>query len=180
MAVTINLDITIVETNSPFTMAVGDMTIYPTGYSIISPTIQITPPGYKSVILSFTPKNINVYDSLSLGITCEDEEKAKLPDGLYRLKYTFTPAYTYFIEKTFMKVDMIAENLDDLFISLDLLNCNSGLSDKDNRKLSDINNYIQFSIACANKCMNNYAIDSYQKALKLINSYNKNRYRELC
>lgn len=171
--ITIKPDITIIDTNSPFTIGIGDMTIYPSGFSIISPNVQITPPGYESVILSFTPNNINIFDSLSLGITCTDEDKAKLPDGIYTIKYTFTPAYTYFIEKSFMKADMILENLDDLFISLDLLNCNSDLTDKDIRKLLDINNYIQYSIACANKCMYNYANESYQKALKLISSYNK-------
>lgn len=169
----ISLDIILIDTFNPFNIAVGDMTVYPSGYNVIGPSIQITPPNFNSVVLDFTPRSVNLYDSFALGITCEGQDKVKLPDGLYTFKYTFTPAYTYFVEKTFMKVDGILEMLDSLFISLDISQCDKLISDSDSRKLSDINMYIQFAIAAANKCSNKSAVQSYQKAVHLVNQYNK-------
>jgi hypothetical protein len=167
----VKLDITIIDTHNPFFLGVGDLSVYPNGFNIVSPSLQITPPGYNSVIVNFTPHNINLYNSENLGITCEGEDKVKLPDGIYKIKYTITPAYKHSVERTFIRVDGLLESLDELFVSLDIAQCDKATSDSDMRKLNEINMYVQFAIASANKCANTYATESYLKALKLIRKY---------
>lgn len=174
------LDILVIDIANSFNLGIADISVYPTGFNIVSPHLQITPPGYKAVIVEFTPRSLNLFDSEALGITCDGETKVKIPDGLYTIKYTITPAYTYYVEKTFFKVDNLLEHLDALFIGLDLTACDDSLNEKDTRKLNEINMYIQFAIACANKCANSYAIDSYQKAVKLINKYSKSHVQLKC
>lgn len=167
------LDIILIDTYNLYNIAIGDMSFYPSGWNIISPSVQITPPGYNSVNIAFTANSLNLYDSESLGITCTGGDKVKLPDGLYKFKYSITPAYTYYVEKTFMKVDGILEKLDELFISTDIAQCDEGLSDKQFRAIRDIEMYIQFSMSSAKKCANKYAIEAYQKAVKLLYIYQK-------
>ena len=168
------LDILFIETHNSFNIGIGDLTQFPTNFNIVNPSIEITPPGYNQVTLDFTSSSINLYDSLALGITCEDDDKVKVPDGLYKVKYSITPTYKYFVERTFFRVDNLQEALDEIFIKLDIAQCDRSVSSSDMRKLNEIEMYIQFAIAAANKCANVYAIESYQKAVKLVNNYNKN------
>lgn len=169
----VKLDLVLIDVNNPNIIGIGDMSVYPAGFNISSPSIQITPPGFNSVVLTFTPNSINLFNSLALGITCTGQDLVSLPDGLYTIKYTIAPAYTYYIEKTFMRVYNIQESLDGIFVGMDITQCDKEISDGLNRKINEIQRYIQFSIASANKCANIYAIEAYDKASRLIRKYNK-------
>ncbi len=170
----LKLDLLVLDTHNPQTLGIGDLSFYPTGKPIVEPTIEITPAGWPKVALDFTEKQVNIYNSLNLGITCADEDLVNLPDGLYTVKYSIAPSYKNFVTKTFMKVDRIYEMLDSAFLKNDITHCDSRLSEKNKLFLEEIEFYINVAIAAANQCANKAAIEAYSKALKLIKTYNNN------
>ena len=169
----LKLDLLVIDTHNPLTLGIGDLSSYPQGFAIVSPSISITPPNFPLVTLDFTDKQINIYDSLNLKITCEGQDKVKLPDGIYILKYSIAPAYQNFVEKTFFKVDNIMEDFDTAFLKNDITICDTKLEEKNRRFLEEIEFYINYAIASANRCANSTAKESYAKAKKLLSLYNK-------
>lgn len=162
------LDLLLIDTHSCYSMGIADFSQYPSGFNIVSPTIQITVPSGGYVVLTFTAQSVNIYNSTSLGFTCEDEDLQALPDGIYQFKYTINPASTYYVEKTFLRVDALQEKYDNAFLKLDL-DCMS--SEEDKRALFDISLYIAEAIAAANKCALDLAMKMYRKASKLLDEF---------
>lgn len=166
------LDIIVMPTYSPYTLAVGDYSQYPVGYAPSSPTIEITAPGYNKQAVSFVPKNLNLFNSTNMGITCEGQPESLLPDGLYTLKYTVAPAFTYFVTKTILRVDNIMERFDTAFMKLDITECDQAIKREQKIQLDTINYFIQCAIAAGNKCANKKAIQLYNQASKMLEKFN--------
>src|SRR5690348_9666764 len=102
MTNTPQLDLLYMDTHNSQTMAIGDASVYPvSGFTISTPTIEVTPPSFPTVSLSFVPRNIMVFNSDTLKISCTDSGGCltTLPDGLYKVKYSVAPAYLYSVEK---------------------------------------------------------------------------------
>lgn len=165
------LDIIVMPTYSPYTLAVGDYSIYPSGYTPSSPTLEISAAGFPTKSVSFVPNNLNIYNSSNLGITCEDAPSSLLPDGIYSIKYSIAPAYLYFVTKTILRVDNIMEKFDTAFMKLDMMECDLALKRQQKIELDSINYFIQCAIAAANKCANKTAIDLYNQANKMLNKF---------
>lgn len=157
------LDLLIIDTHNTYSLGIGDISTY-VG-TPVNPTIQLTPPGFNTVTLSFTPNNINIYDSENLGLCVASQvENTPIPDGVYKIRYTIHPAHKYYVEKTFMKVDQILEKFDIAFLKTDIVNCDIDLKEKDAKLLREINFDIQGAIAAANSCAIKLANQLYSRA----------------
>lgn len=169
------LDLLLIDTHNSTSMGISDFSQYPSNFNIVSPSLEITAPGFAPVNISFEPNSINIYTSQNMGITCSGEQNVELPDGLYNVKYTISPAYKYFVERSFIRVDKLQEKFDTAFMKLDILQCDGPLRKQREEELSTINFYIQGSIAAANKCAGDLSIKLYKKADKMLNYFITNK-----
>lgn len=170
---TVKLDLFIHSTHSTQLLAVGDNSIYPGNFVITNPTLEITPPSLNKANLSFSPKNLNLFNSVDLNIKCEGQ--SDLPDGIWKLKYTISPSHTYFVEKQFIKVDVILRDYQLAFLKTDLNSCDVSISESDKKELQNIYNYIIGAIAAANDCNYTKAMEFYSIARKKLDKFNKTK-----
>lgn len=168
------LDLIFLDVHNDKFLAVGDVSAYPTGFNISTPTLEITVPSYPAISLAFVASSVQVYNSTTLGITDDSCDTICLPDGLYKVKYSVYPAYLYYVEKTFLRIDNIMAKYDDVYLKLDLFECDQALKYRDKQTLSLIEDYINGAVAAANKCSNKLAIDLYNKANTLITKFMNN------
>lgn len=166
------LDLMIMDTHDVRLLAVVDITHYPTSFTIVSPTVTITIPGYtREKLIPFVPRNINVFNSSTLDITCKDKncQYIDLPDGIYILKYAIAPGYKYNVTKNFLRVDKLYQKFDEKFLHLEMFQCD--MQTKRNKKmlLDEAEDYIQGAIAASNKCANELAMELYHKADVILN-----------
>jgi hypothetical protein len=169
------LNILVMPTYSPYTLAIGDYSQYPTGYTPSSPTVEISAAGFPTKSVSFVPNSLNIYNASNLGI-CDTNDSQPLPDGIYTIKYSIAPAYQNFVEKTIMRVDAIMERYDTAFMKLDMFECDQQIRRQQKIDLDSVNYFIQCSIAAANKCANAKAIQLYNQADKMLKKINKNEW----
>lgn len=157
-----------------YTLVLGDVTDYGT-FNITSPTRVITPPGFSAKSIVYVPSTVEVYDSLSLGITCSDCGKSTIPDGIWTIKQSVNPANVYFVEKTFLKVDKFYEKFDAAYLKLDIMQCDGQLKSQQEKDLNNIEFYIQGAIAAANKCATKRSMELYRKAVEELDKFIKNQ-----
>lgn len=154
-----------------YTLAIGDISEYESGFNIVSPARYITPPSFPEKILDYTPSTIEIYKSSSIGITCSDCSDVPLPDGIWKIRQTVNPASTYSIEKTFLKTDRFYEKFNEAFLKLDIMQCGSAIKHQQEKELNTIEFYIEGAIAAANKCANKRAMELYDKAYKALTKF---------
>jgi len=167
-----HLDIAIIEAHNPMVLAVADVSTYPVGKAIENPFIQISPPGFDKVGLTFTPRSVNVFNSASLNLTAADLRPAPLPDGIYKLRYSVKPNYEVFIEKNILRITALKERFDLAFLRSDPVCCATRQGDKIKAKLDNISFYLQYAMAAASICNDHLAMDLYRKAVKLLDKFN--------
>lgn len=171
----LKLDILVIETYNSKTLGVADNSVYPDSPPVQSPTIQITIPGFGLVSLPFTPDDFNVFNSTSLGLTGVTDDLLPLPDGIYTLTYSVTPAYENYVTKNIMRVQQLQEKFDETFMSLDMMECDMAIKKQSKVELNSIYFMIQGAIAAANNCAIDVANKLYLQASKqLTNFTNKN------
>lgn len=161
------LDFLITPTYNTKTIGITDISTYPTeSPEITSPTLEVSVPGFNTVVFPFIPQEINVLNSIILGITTDVE--SPLPDGVYVFRYSIAPSDTNYVEKTIMRVDQLQEKFDAAFMKLDMMDANSKLKKQQKISLDTIYYFIQGAIAAANNCATAEAVRLYQKADKLL------------
>lgn len=167
------LKILVLDTHNLSTFAVADSSVYPSGFTIVSPSIQIIAPSFPVITLPFTPSSLNLYTSNDLGITCNPGQPwgCDIPDGYWDLTYTISPAQTYFSEVGYMKTDLLQKKMQEGFLALDLNHCDQTIKDQDMRELDEINYYIQCSISAGNKCNPKLALDLYAIAWRMLQRF---------
>jgi hypothetical protein len=165
------LDLLLIDTHNSFSLGISDFSQYPTNFNIVSPSLEVTAPGFAPINISFVPNSMNIYTSENLGIVCLGEENVELPDGIYQIKYTIAPAFRYFVERSFIRVDKLQEKFDTAFMKLDILQCDGPIRKQREEELDSINFYIQAAIAAANKCAPELAMKLYRKADKMLNYF---------
>jgi hypothetical protein len=163
----LKLDFIITPTYSSKTIAITDTSVYPTNPpEVEAPTLEVSIPGFYTVNIPFVPEELNLLTSTVLGITEEGEEP--LPDGVYIFKYSVTPSYTNFVEKSIMVVDQLQEKFDNAFMKLDMMRVGGDLKKQEKISLDTIYYFIQGAIAAANNCATDEAIKLYKRADKLL------------
>lgn len=169
----LNLDILVIPTYNTKTLAVADISTYPDTPPVQAPTIEITIPGFGLVSIPFTPEEFNVFNSGILEITEVGEDLTPIPDGLYTLTYSVTPAFENFVTKTIMRVDQLQEEFDKSFMKLDMMECDGAIKKQSKVELNSIYFLIQGSVAAANNCAVDVANKLYLQASKQLSYLNK-------
>ena len=171
---TLKLDILVVPTYNTLTLGIVDASTYPTTPpSVTNPTIEITVPGFDVAVLPFSVNNFNIFTSSNLGISPSGESQP-LPDGVYHLKYSVSPAYDNFVEKTIIRVDKLQERFDEAFMKLDMMECDRAIKKQAKVDLDSIYYFIQGAIAAANNCAIVEANKLYNQAQKMLDTFMKN------
>lgn len=167
------LDLTIFDSHNINLLVIGDSSFYPVDWSIVTPTVQITVPGYGPKTISFTEKTVNIYNSNDLAITCDVDicDLVPLPDGIYTIKYAIAPAYTYNVTKTWLRVDSLYKKFDDKFLNISMFTCDGALEKTRKQEIDEIEYYIQGAIAAGNRCSTTLAMELYRKAETLLNRF---------
>lgn len=175
------LDIFLGDTRDSSIILIADISSYPTNFTPLNPSLEITPPAYPKINVEFTPRAQNIYRSIDLEITCDDELCTPLPDGIYKVKYTIDNNVNNCVshgemqrdsvEKKFMKVDRIMckyiTKYDKVY---GLCDCMTERQKQLIRILDKIKLLINGSIAAADECDDKGAYLMYQKADKLLDS----------
>ena len=171
----LNLDFLVLPTYTKYSLGIADNSIYPNDPpTVISPTLEITVPGgHNSVSIVFNIQDFNVLNSTMLGITSQGKEEA-LPDGIYTIRYSVTPSYINFIEKSFMRVNQLLEKYDEAFLTLEMMQCDLSIKRQQKVTLSTINFFIQGAISAANNCAINDAVTLYKKASTMLDQFINN------
>lgn len=163
------LDFLVTPTYNTKTIAISDISVYE-DFVVNNPTLEISIPGFNTIIITFIPETLNVLNSTILGITEEGEDP--LPDGIYVFRYSIDPNLEVFIEKTIMRVDVLQEKFDEAFMRLDMMQCDRALKKQEKVELDTIYFFIQGAIAAANNCATDKANELYNSAVKMLLNFN--------
>ena len=171
------LNLLILDTHDMKTLGVADYSQYPTGFSIVNPSLEIIPPSFPVSTKNFSANSLNLYNSNDVGITCVTDDcfLTELPDGYWQVKYSIAPAQTYSVTKSFMRTQCLQRTLEEAFLSLDLDQCDLGVKDQDMRLLDEINYYLQTSIAAGNQCNPKLALETYKIADRMLTNFLKSK-----
>jgi hypothetical protein len=131
-------------------------------------------PGFGDVSLPFNINDFNIYTSQSLGITAVGEPLIALPDGVYYIKYSVTPAYQNYVEKTIIRVDKLQEKFDSAFMKLDMMECDAAIKKQQKVDLNSIYYFIQGAIAAANNCAVATSNKLYAQANRMLDNFIRN------
>jgi hypothetical protein len=179
MSNNLRLDILVLDTHNPKTLGIGDISFYPQGLPIINPSIQITPPSFNRITLPYTAKNLTIYDSNILGITCGDSsidcDSIDLPDGIWQIKYTITPATERYVSKSFLRTEKIQQEWGEAFLSTDINKGSSKSKELKKAELDDAWALIQGAVADANNGNDVEAMNKYRLASSMLKVFNKNQ-----
>ena len=173
---TLKLEILVVPTYNTLTLGIADASTYPDSpYVPTTPSIEITiPNGFGIVTLPFTPNDFNIFTSASLGLTTINEPLVPIPDGVYKFRYTVAPAYENFVERTFMRTEVIQEKFDGAFMRLDMMECDLAIKTQQKVNLNSIYFFIQGSIASANNCAVEQSNKLYNQANRMLDNFIRN------
>lgn len=162
------LNITILPTYDKNTLAIKDISIYPDDPPVVTnPQIEIQVPGYDAVFLNFVPEETNIFNSTDLGITTLGNEEA-LPDGIYCVKYTIDPPLENCAERSLLRVDQLQEKFDQVFMQLDMMECDQAIRKQSKVELFTVYLFIQGAIAAANNCADVESSKLYVKADRML------------
>lgn len=170
----LNLDILVIPTYNTKTLGIADISTYPDTPPVESPTIEITIPGFGLVSVPFVPNDFNVFNSTILELTAIGEDLLPIPDGVYTLTYSVTPAYENYVTKTILRVEQLQEKFDEAFMKLDMMECDLAIKKQSKVQLNTIYFLIQGAIAAANNCAVEVSNKLYLEASKQLNYFTKN------
>ena len=170
----LSLDILVIPTYSSKTLGIADISTYPDSPAVSAPTIEITIPGFGLVSLPFVPEDFNVFNSTTLEITVVGDDLTPIPDGVYTLTYSVTPAFENFVTKTIIRVEQLQERFDEAFMKLDIMECDRAIKTQAKVDLNTIYFLIQGAVAAANNCAIDVANKLYLQASKLLTNFIKN------
>ena len=169
----LKLDFLVIPTYNLQTLGIADASTYPASPPVTSPTIEIDVPGFGIVSLPFNINDFNIYNSTSLGLTPVGEPLVPLPDGIYYIKYSVTPAFENYVQKSIMRIDQLQEKFDSAFMKLDMMECDRAIKTQAKVDLNSIYYFIQGSLAAANNCAIDTANKLYVQADKMLTNFIK-------
>lgn len=168
-----NLDLYFPPSHDLKSLIVVDISTYPVNFTIVNPTVEITPPSFLKKNLTFATSAINIFNSNLLGLTCIGCDRVDLPDGIWKIKYSVAPANDNFVERTFIKVDVLKRRYENAFLCTDITECDGDVKENKLDALDQIEIYINGAIAAANQCNNILAMKLYNIADKMITNFLK-------
>ena len=118
---------------------------------------------------------VPTYNTLTLGIAdASTYPLLPLPDGVYYLRYSVTPAYINYVERTIIRVEKLQEKFDNAFMKLEMMECDLAIRRQQKVNLNSIYYFIQGSIAAANNCAVDTSNKLYTQADNMLNNFIKN------
>jgi hypothetical protein len=161
------LDFTVVDTHNPLTLGIADISFYPTNFTVVNPTYEITPPSFPKVVVAYNVGEVLFLNSNTLNITCVSSPLllTPLPDGIWTIKQSIAPAITFNLEKKFLRTMNLEQKFGKAFLKTDLIECNQDVRIEQMKVLDEVFFYIQAAISAANQC-------NYILAMKLYNNAN--------
>jgi hypothetical protein len=171
------LDFIVVDTHNTLTLGIADTSFYPTGFSVVNPTLEITPPAFAKATLVYTTGTVNIFNSNSLNITCVTDVNllTDLPDGIWTVRQSISPAIDHNIQRTFIRTTKIEQKLGRAFLRTDITQCGQDMKIEQLKVIDEIMFYIQAAIAAANQCNNRLAMDLYSQANRMLDNFLKGR-----
>lgn len=169
----LNLDILVIPTYNTKTLGIADISTYPDAPEVQAPTIEITVPGFGLVSVPFVPNDFNVFNSTILELTSIGDDLLPIPDGVYTLTYSVTPAFENFVTKTIIRVEQLQEKFDEAFMTLDMMECDMAIKKQSKVELNTIYFLIQGAVAAANNCNVDVANKLYLQASKQLANFIK-------
>ncbi len=158
------LDLIYIDTHNIGTLGIADVSQYPTGFNIGSPTLEITPPGFNKIAIPTVAYSLQIFNSHTLGITTGECDPNPLPDGIYTVKYTIFPSHLNYVNKSFLRVEKLLEKFYSVYLKLDIIQCDWTIKTAEKKQLNLIWEYINGAIASANKCAEKQAMELYNRA----------------
>jgi len=173
------LNFTVVDMHNPIIIGIADISFYPSGFTILNPTMEITPPAFPTIVKPFVTGGINVFTSNDLNITCVTTaaQLTDLPDGIWSVKMSISPPIQWNIEKSFIRTEILQQKFGRAFLKADLMDCNLSGNRENMKALDEIYFYIQSSIAAANECNYILAMNLYRLANTMLDNFLKGRCR---
>jgi hypothetical protein len=153
--------------------------------------LKITPPGFNQVEFNnlaapndlppiFPPGEYEVYTSVQLLGSDPTTDPQALPDGIYTLEYGIyldVPEVLYentCIKRSIMRIDKIQEKFDNVFMTLDMMECDRAIKAQAKVELSSIYFFIQGAVSAANNCAVIQSEKLYQKADQMLDRFLNN------
>lgn len=171
MPVTV-LNFNVIDTHDFRTLGILDTSMYNPDMAIEEATFEITVPGSDEPVIPFyMPQALNVFNSQTLGITARGKKQERLPDGIWKARYSICPNDKLFIERFFLKTDIIQCKFNQAFLNLDFSRLSSEEEIRLRKLLSEIELYIEGAIVSANRQDTELAMKLYKKADQLLDNY---------
>lgn len=173
------LDFVVVDTHNLLTLGIADSSFYPTGFTVLNPTYEITPPSFPKATVVYTTGQLTIFNSNTLNISCVDDVSLliDLPDGIWTVKQSITPPITYNLERTFIRTTKLEQKFGTAFLKTDLVQCNQDVKIEHMKVLDEVWFYIQAAIAAANQCNNLLAMQLYKLANTMLDNFLRDRCR---
>lgn len=167
------LDLLYIDTHNIGTLGIVDISQYPTGFSVTTPSLEITPPGFNKITIPFVAYSLQIYNSHTLGITSGECEPNPLPDGIYTVRYTVFPSHRNYVNKSFLRIEKLLEKFDKIYVKLDIIQCDLTIKSAEKKQLNLIWEYINGAIASANNCAEAQAMELYNRADAALDKFEK-------
>ena len=160
------LDFNLIDTHDPLTIGIADTSVYPSTFTIVNPTLQITPPGFNLVSLPYTKNTAVFLNSNQLNLTCVTDPSllSILPDGIWTVSISVSPSITYNKTKTFLRTINLQQEFGKAFLKTNLTQCSQDVRVEQMKVIDEISYYIDAAVAAANQCNNVLAMNLYQTA----------------
>lgn len=173
------LDFTVVDSHNTLTLGIMDTSLYPQGFIIQNPTYEITPPSFPKAVVIFPPNQLIFLNSNTLNITCVSSinNLVPIPDGIWTVRQSITPAIDHNIERTFIRTTQIEQKFGKAFLKTDMIECNQDIKIEQMKVLDEIYFYIQAAISAANQCNNLLAMKLYTNANTMLDNFINGRCR---
>lgn len=161
------LKLSLLDLRDQGSLAIVDLSTYLSLPDVDDIALQITPPGWPTINVTFNPGTVNVYKCADLGIDCPQPECCPLPDGIYTVRYSIQPPSSSalaYLEQTFIKVDQIKCKFQNAFLKIDMECACKDEQKALKKELRNIDLLIAGAVAQANDCNPRMAYELYQKA----------------
>jgi hypothetical protein len=171
------IDFVILDLHDPNLLGIADKSYYPNPSSVVSPTVEITPPSFPKATLTYVIKTLNTYNSNDLKLTCttDDSQLGNLPDGMYTIKMSVSPEYSYSKTKSFLRTTNIRRKCGIAVMKTDITCCSDDIKKQHLQYLDEINYYIECAIAAGNDCNGTVAMGLYQEANRMLDIFINNK-----
>jgi hypothetical protein len=140
------LSLDIPPTNNPRVFRMFDTSIYSEDIPIKCPVIQITPPGFNQATNIETLPNFNlVLNGCTLGIQTQGcgTTSEIIPDGIYIVKYSVSPADKVFVEYHHLRTTQFINKYHQMLANLEMAACEPSADVKEQlRELRLIKSFI--------------------------------------